>query len=124
MQGVSCISEIPNRAVKSPLTDPKLDDQCGRRDFPVTGLVKSMGNFARVTLPHDYHGTMTTDLPAHDSRMTPDFNYTLERSPGDDSRLHATETRPRVCEPSGKARLRCRVGNSPTSRRPRIGFWP
>jgi hypothetical protein len=49
---------------------------------------------------------MTTDLPAHDSRMTPDFNYTLEHSIGGDSRLHATETRPRVCEPSGKARLR------------------
>ena len=43
--------------------------------------------------------------------MTPDFNYTLERSPGGDSRLHATETRPRVCEPSGKTRLRSAVSD-------------
>jgi hypothetical protein len=55
---------------------------------------------------------MTTDLPAHDSRMTPDFNYTLEHSIGGDSRLHATETRPRVCEPSGKARLRSKVSHA------------
>ncbi|MEN9632589.1 MAG: hypothetical protein RL077_993 [Verrucomicrobiota bacterium] len=54
---------------------------------------------------------MTTDLPAHDSRMTPDFNYTLEHSIGGDCRLHATETRPRVCEPSGKARLRSKMSH-------------
>ena len=48
-------------------------------------------------------------IAMHDTRMTPDFNYTLERSLGGDSRLHATETRPRVCEPSGKARLRSEV---------------
>jgi hypothetical protein len=55
---------------------------------------------------------MTTDLPAHDSRMTPDFNYTLEHSIGGASRLHATETRPRVCEPSGKAQLRSAVSHA------------
>ena len=41
----------------------------------------------------------------HDGRMTPYFNYALERSVGGASRLHATETRPRVCEPNGKAQL-------------------
>jgi hypothetical protein len=48
-------------------------------------------------------------IAMHDTRMTPDFNYTLERSLGGDSRLHAIETRPRVCEPSGKARLRSKL---------------
>jgi hypothetical protein len=48
-------------------------------------------------------------IAMHDTRMTPDFNYPLERSLGGDSRLHATETRPRVCEPSGKARLTSEV---------------
>jgi hypothetical protein len=54
-------------------------------------------------------------MSLHDGRMTPDFNYTLERSPGDASRLHATETRPRVCEPSGKAQLRSEVSHARTS---------
>ena len=36
--------------------------------------------------------------------MTPNFKYTLEPSVGDDNCLLVTESRPRVCEPSGKAR--------------------
>jgi hypothetical protein len=55
---------------------------------------------------------MTENMTLHDSRMTPNFNYTLEPSVGGASRLHATETRPRVCEPSGKARLRSEVSHA------------
>ena len=46
-----------------------------------------------------------TGKSPHDGSMTIDFNYTLDRSLDRTSRLHATETRPRVCEPSGKAQL-------------------
>ena len=41
-----------------------------------------------------------------DSRHDPLELAPLERSIGGASRVHATETRPRVCEPSGKAPLR------------------
>jgi hypothetical protein len=60
---------------------------------------------------HTSSGT-TENMTLHDRRMTPNFNYTLERSLGGDSCLHATETRPRVCEPSGKARLRSTVNGT------------
>ncbi|MSU50862.1 MAG: hypothetical protein EXS37_17535 [Opitutus sp.] len=51
------------------------------------------------------HGLVPHRLTLHDGRMTPNFNYALERSVGGASRLHATEFRPRVCEPNGKAQL-------------------